>query len=53
VVERSITVEKPITATQVLTKAQVTVVDRMTTPAIIGLVAAGALLAIATLLLRR
>jgi len=53
VVERSITVEKPITATQTLTKAETTVVDRMTTPAIIALIAAGTLLAITTLILRR
>jgi len=53
VVERSITVEKPVTATQTLTKAQTTILDRMTTPAIIGLVAAGTLLAITTLILRR
>jgi len=47
------TVEKPVTATQILTKAQTTILDRMTTPTIIGLVAAGALLAITTLILRR
>jgi len=53
VVERSITVEKPVTATQTLTKAETTIVDRMTTPTIIALVAAGTLLAITTLILRR
>jgi len=47
------TVEKLITATQILTKAETTILDRMTTPTIIGLIAAGTLLAITTLLLRR
>jgi len=51
--ERTVTMEKPITTTQILTKAQTTIVDRMTTPTIIGLIAAGTLLAITTLLLRR
>jgi len=40
-------------ATLIITKSQTTITDRMTTPAIIGLIAAGTLLAITTLILRR
>jgi len=49
VLESSVTVEKPMTITEVLTVARLTVVDRMTTPAMIGLIVAGIMLSAAVL----
>jgi len=52
-VERAATVGEPRIATLIITKAQTTITDRMTTTTKIGLIIAGTLLAITTLLLRK